>query len=252
MFSEETDYEEGVEQASPLDAFIDNGWITGVLHRVKSGKEATVYCCEADPSRSDDLFAAKVYHERERRNFKNDSLYREGRIILDRRLRKAFEKKTRAGRAFQAGSWQHFEYDALELLHGAGADVPRPVANASGAFLMEYVGDREGPAPPLNAVVLEPNEARRLFGQVMRNVELWLSLDRIHADLSPYNILYWNGGLKVIDFPQTVDPRFNPNAQDLLFRDLDNVCRYFTRFGVQADPRRITDHLWGRFKRSEL
>jgi RIO1 family len=139
----------------------------------------TVYCCEADPSRSDDLFAAKVYHEREKRNFKNDSMYREGRIILDRRMRKAFEKKSRAGRAFQAGSWQHFEYDALELLHGAGADVP-------------------------------------------------------------------------IDFPQTIDPRFNPNARDLLFRDLDNVCRYFTRFGVQADPRRITDRLWGRFKRSEL
>lgn len=250
MFRDEIEYE--AEPASPFDTFIDQGLITGVLYTVKSGKEATVYCCEADPATGADLFAAKVYRERSRRNFKNDSVYREGRVILDQRLRRAFAKKSRVGREFQAGSWQHEEYEVLTLLHGAGADVPRPLASSSGAILMEYVGDRESAAQPLQNVALEQHEAQRLFEQVLRNVELWLSLDRVHADLSPYNILYWNGSLKVIDFPQAVDPRFNTNARGLLGRDLDNVCRYFSRFGVRADPVRLADDLWRRFTRSEL
>ena len=250
MYFDESD--DDLEPASPLDPFIDEGWITGVLYAVKSGKEATVYCCEAAPGRGADLLAAKVYHARNRRNFKNESTYREGRVILDRRMRTAVEKKTKKGREFQSATWQHHEYETLVLLHGAGADVPRPYTASAGAILMEFVGDRDGAAAPLHGVTLELHAARRLFEQVMRNVELWLSLDRVHADLSPYNILYRDGRATVIDFPQAVDPRFNPNARDLLGRDVDNVCRYFDRFGVRTDAGRIADDLWYRFKRSLL
>jgi RIO kinase 1 len=244
--------EDEVDEASPLDQFIANGWITEVLHTVKSGKEATVYCCQADAATGAELVAAKVYREQHHRSFKNDSTYREGRVILDSRARRAFAKKTKFGRSFQAGSWLHGEYEALTMLHAAGADVPRPIASAESAILMEYIGDHDGAAQPLYGLQFEPDEAVRLFGQVMRNVELWLSLDRIHADLSPYNILYWQGRAVIIDFPQVVDPRFNPNARELLGRDIENVWRYFSRFGVRADPARITEHLWLRFKRSEL
>ena len=31
----------------------------------------------------------------------------------------------------------------------------------------------------------------------------------VHGDLSPHNILYWQGEAKLIDFPQVSDPRFN-------------------------------------------
>lgn len=33
-----------------LESFADDEWLTTVLYRVKGGKEATVYCCEAHPS----------------------------------------------------------------------------------------------------------------------------------------------------------------------------------------------------------
>jgi RIO kinase 1 len=247
-----TDEEEEFEQPDPLDSFLAGGWISGVLYTVKSGKEATVYCCQAGPRVDADVVAAKVYRAREHRGFKNDSVYREGRLILDKRMRRAFAKKTKAGRDFQAGSWMHTEYEVLSLLHGAGADVPRPITFSEGAILMEYIGDREQAAQPLYGLQFEREEAVRLFGQVMQNVELWLSLDRIHADLSSYNILYWQDRLTVIDFPQAVDPRFNPNARDLLLRDVENVYRYFSRFGVQADPLRLVNHLWRRFMLSEL
>ena len=136
----------------------------------------------------------------------------------------------------------------MSLLHSAGADVPRPYTRSDSAILMEYVGDADGPAPMLHRVSLDPEEARPLFDRLIRNVELWLSCGRIHADLSPFNILYWQGGLKVIDFPQAVDPASNPQALSLLERDLENVCRYWARHGVRVDANRLARRLWAEFR----
>ena len=47
------------EGASALDAFYNKGLITCVLYEVKSGKEATVYCCQAHPSTGVERLAAK-------------------------------------------------------------------------------------------------------------------------------------------------------------------------------------------------
>ncbi len=74
----------------------------------------------------------------------------------------------------------------------------------------------------------------------------------VHGDLSPYNVLYWQGRPVIIDFPQAVDARENPNAQMLLARDVANVCRYFARQGVDCDPVAIADELWGRYMRARL
>jgi RIO kinase 1 len=65
-------------------------------------------------------------------------------------------------------------------------------------------------------------------------------------------LLYWNGALTVIDFPQAVDPRFNPNARALFDRDVENVCRYFNQFGVGADAWSLADDLWRRWKYADL
>src|SRR5436309_2682820 len=91
-----------------------------------------------------------------------------------------------------------------------------------------------------------------LFTRIMRNVELWLAYNVVHGDLSAFNILWWEGNVTIIDVPQAVDPRVNPNARDLLARDIDNVCRYFSRSGVQADPARLAARLWTRFLHAEL
>jgi RIO kinase 1 len=117
---------------------------------------------------------------------------------------------------------------------------------------MEYIGNEQGAAPALQQVSVPESEVRLLFERVLGNIELFLRLNWVHGDLSAYNILYTPAGIAVIDFPQAVDPRANRNAQDLLARDLDNVCRYFGRYGVRSDANRIAHFLWGRFVRSEL
>lgn len=233
---------------SALDKFFAEGLISEILHVVKSGKEATVYCCQAQPSLGVELVAAKVYRSRDRRNFKNDAVYQEGRVILDSHLRRAVKAKSRVGREAQFSMWVHHEFEALTTLYAAGAAIPRPLRMAESAILMEYMGDREQAAPSLQGVTLHLDEVYPLFNHLMDNIQLCLEHNYIHADLSAYNILYWQGQSKIIDFPQAVDPRFNPNAFSLLVRDIDNICKYFARYDLQRDAMQLAERLWRKFK----
>src|SRR5579872_6044962 len=134
---EELEEQEILAQQDPIEAALDQffteGLITEVLHVVKSGKEATVYCCQAHPSTGVDLLAAKVYRSRNNRGFKNDAIYQEGRLILDGHVRRAVQNKSRFGREAQFGIWIDYEFAALNTLYKAGADIPKPLARSSSA-----------------------------------------------------------------------------------------------------------------------
>ncbi|HEU0003803.1 MAG TPA: RIO1 family regulatory kinase/ATPase, partial [Ktedonobacteraceae bacterium] len=226
-----------------LEHFFTEGLIAEVLYVVKSGKEATVYCCQAHPSTGAELLAAKVYRSRNNRGFKNDAIYQEGRRILDGHVRRAVQNKSRFGREAQFGIWIDYEFAALNALYKAGADTPKPITRSSSAILMEYLGDRQQAAPSLQSVELSRDAVYPVFDRLMRNIELWLANNYVHADLSAYNVLYWQQQVRIIDFPQAVDPRFNPNARSLLTRDIENICRYMERYGLQRDGHAIADRL---------
>jgi RIO kinase 1 len=117
---------------------------------------------------------------------------------------------------------------------------------------MEYLGDEATAAPPLYCVELSPEQARRSHARLIWNIEQFLAQNWVHGDLSPYNILFWQGTAWVIDFPQAVDARVNRNAADLLYRDVENVCAYFEAYGIRSDPDRITRSLWRRYRFAEL
>ncbi len=228
--------------------------IADVLGKVKGGKEATVYCCAAHPASGLELIAAKIYRPRIFRNLRNDALYRRGRPLLDglgrtvrdhRHLR-AVAKGTRVGHDIEHTSWLAHEYRTIELLHGAGADVPRPLAQGENAILMEYIGELGQPAPTLNQVTLRRGEARPLFRRLLHNVELMLACGRVHADLSAYNVLYWRGEVTIIDFPQAIDPRVHPAAFPILQRDVERLCQYFARYGIASEPQELAEQLWAR------
>src|SRR5262245_44890881 len=75
--------------------FFEDGWIEEVLFPVKSGKEATVYCCRACPGRGEAYFALKAYRSRQDRNFRNAAVYQEGRILGKARTMRAVRNKSR-------------------------------------------------------------------------------------------------------------------------------------------------------------
>ena len=242
---------------SSLAAFYEQALISDVLSLVKGGKEASVYCCDAHPATGSGLLAAKVYRPRMFRSLRNDKMYRQGREVLTAEGRpagkqagtiaRAIRNKTSFGLHAAHTSWLMHEFTALERLYEAGAAVPRPVAPAENAILMSYHGNSVMAAPTLNTVELDRGEAQDLFGEVMRNVDLMLQHDLVHGDLSPYNILYWEGEIVIIDFPQVVSVKTNPKAHFILRRDLQRTCDYFRGQGVDCDPQDLFETFWRRY-----
>ena len=236
-----------------LGDFYEHQWISDVLRRVKGGKEASVYQCRAGTAiPGDRLVAAKVYRPRMLRNLKNDAAYREGRTDLDAEGRQiindgdlhAMAKRTAYGEELRHTSWIAYEFDTLQALRAAGADVPEAYAMQKNAVLMGYIGDGLGCAPTLSEVSLDRAEAKSLFERVIRNIDILLNADRIHGDLSAYNILYWQGDITLIDFPQVVSVEGNRNAFKIFERDVSRICDYFAKQGYRVDARKLAAELW--------
>ncbi len=235
-----------------LGSFYEHKWITDVLRRVKGGKEASVYQCQPGAEVDAPLVAAKVYRPRSLRNLKNDGEYRIGRVDLDedgnalvkRADIHAIAKRTNYGEELRHQSWIAYEFKTLENLYEAGVDVPKPYALEKNAILMEFVGDLATAAPPLNSVTLDVDEAKELYERVIRDIDIMLTHNRIHGDLSAYNILYWEGDIKLIDFPQVVLPESNPSSWNIFQRDVIRICQYFSSQGVDCDARKLASDLW--------
>ena len=246
--------------SSSLEDFFERNLITEVIQILKSGKEATVCCCRAHANLGGGLLAAKIYKPLEQRSFKNDQMYRAGKgyhagkQMRGGRYARALANKSDFGREVQLGSWSSFEWDNINHLFDIGADVPRPIAqsHSGAAILMQYIGDEQTPAPQLRTLRLTPPQANHVYSRICRNIQLMLSHNRIHGDLSPFNILFWKNDPIMIDFPQSIDPRENPRSYELLCRDIENVWRYCNKFSPQGDPWRLAGRLWSDFLRARL
>jgi RIO kinase 1 len=246
---------------SSLTQFYEEDLITDVLHTVKSGKEASVYCCKAHPRTGMDYLAAKIYRPRMFRSLRNDAIYRDsrehhdadGQMLRGTRSTKAYMRKNEAGRLVQVSQWIAYEYATQEILYAHGARVPKPFSQIGNSLLMEYIGALNDPAPLLREIRLTPEEAPVLFNDVLQNIELALVCHRIHGDLSEYNILYWQGSAVLIDFAQAVDPKMNAaGVFPLLLRDIERVYQYFAHYGVEANPSLLAADMWTRYLQGML
>jgi RIO kinase 1 len=112
---------------------------------------------------------------------------------------------------------------------------------------MDFIGDEMMAAPTLNGIDLEPREARTLFERLVHNLGLMLSQRRVHGDLSAYNILYWDGEITLIDFPQAINPLKNPNAYVIFQRDVTRICEYFIAQGLKIEPGKLAADLWQNY-----
>ena len=86
-----------------------------------------------------------------------------------------------------------------------------------------------------------------------------LAYGRVHGDLSAYNILYWDGRSDPDRFPaggqqprrprdrHVLDSTPNPDAYDILARDVVRVCDYFGRYGQRVDGPRLAAALWSQY-----
>ena len=92
---------------------------------------------------------------------------------------------------------------------------------------MQYLGVEHTPAPRLIDAQLDAGTKRHVRETIERSLRILLENGVVHADLSPYNVLWWDDKPWIIDFPQAADTRRNPNWQEFYERDVANVRRYF-------------------------
>lgn len=211
------------------------------LGLLKTGKEADVFLIErAVPGAESCLLAAKRYRAAEHRLFHRASSYTEGRRGRDSRENRAVRLKSGFGRQIEATRWSQAEFATLKQLWTAGVRVPYPVQVDGGEILMEFIGDGRAAAPRLAQTDPDPDQLRWLWAQVVEAMITFGSLQLVHGDLSPFNVLVrgMDGPepeLVIIDVPQVLDLVSNPNGVDFLHRDCRNLADWFVRKGLPVD-----------------
>lgn len=227
----------------PRDWLVTGAYQDTRLGMLKTGKESEVHLVARTSGERTTLLAEKSFKARERRAFQNDWLYRGVWGQGTRRESRAMKKQTRFGHEAAHARWIAHEWESLVLLHDAGATVPPPVELLEDGYLMAFIGDGGRAAPRLSEVDLAPDDARRVWDELVAEVALLVAADRVHGDLSAYNILWWRERAVLIDFSQTVDIVMHPAAFELLTRDITSLGRYFARRGVDIDVTRVLDRI---------
>jgi RIO kinase 1 len=214
---------------------------------LKSGKEAEIFLVERRYASGPRLLAHKRYRPRypvkgqlREEGFSNSTVYRGDSIykagwFLPTRDKRALMGGSRYGHELAGRLWPIQEFTMLTRAWQAGASVPYPVEQADHGVLMAFIGDDEQAAPKLAQARLSPAELALAWGQLLGNLRALTDAGLVHADLSAYNLLWWEGRLVLIDLPQAVEFTTNADAYDLLHRDVANVGDWFGRHGVPVD-----------------
>ncbi len=203
-----------------LQNLIGEGVFATLDYPVSTGKEAVVFhASTADGSGK----AVKIYRI-SNSTFKTISVYIEG----DPRFKRV--KKATKPTLF---AWAQKEYLNLVRMQDAGVRVPTPSRVESNVLVMGYVGDDTMPAPLLRNATLDDPKA--VFKDVVENLRAIRKAGLVHADLSEYNLLFWEEKVFVIDVGQSV-PLDHPRAAEWFQRDVGNIARYFHRLRVDVTP----------------
>lgn len=219
---------------------------------LKSGKEAEIFLVERRFAESGSrLIAHKRYRPRypgkgelREKGFSNSTMYRGDAVYkagwnLRTRDRRAIlaGNKSSWGHELAAQLWPHQEWEMLRRAWEAGVAVPYPVERTEDGLMMSFIGDPDElvAAPKLAQAGLSAAELRTAWQQVLASVGALTLAGLVHADLSAYNLLWWEGRVVVIDLPQAVEFTTNTDAFELLHRDIANVGEWFGRRGVAVD-----------------
>lgn len=247
-----------------LVKWINNKLIKSVDYPLSEGKEATVFRATVGAKllprlqKRQQFVAIKVF-KYDTSSFLHMSKYIEG----DPRFHSIKHSRRPLVR-----QWASKEFANLKTAYDAGAPVPQPFLHRENCIAMEFIGTHEGrPYALLQDVVVQ--EPRRVFRKIMNGVKKFYSVKLVHADLSPYNILVrqkQNGEHKnesddakesreggegfteepvFIDVGQSVLLQ-HPNSKNFLQHDVQTICTYFAKLGVEADWQKELEKIVGK------
>jgi len=205
---------------------------------ISTGKEANVFY--ADSIQNDDVVpaAVKIYRI-ETGEFRKMGEY----IFGDTRFR--IGKTTREELIFL---WTEKEFRNLKRAYRAGASVPQPIVYLKNVIIMEFIGVDEIPAPVLSGIpdISEFADPFDLYKQIIKDVKLiYQNAGLVHADLSEYNVLLLDEKPYIIDMGQSV-LKDHPHAMSYLERDIRNILRFFSKYGIKEDIDSVIELIKGK------
>ncbi|MCK5184952.1 MAG: serine/threonine protein kinase, partial [Candidatus Heimdallarchaeota archaeon] len=94
----------------------------------------------------------------------------------------------------------------------------------------------------------------KIFNGIISEIrKLFVKGKIVHGDLSEYNVIITpKEDFLIIDFPQ-YESAEHVNAGELLYRDINNICKYFKRkFKVESDPQTILEVIVEEYEKQKL
>jgi len=221
---------------SDLNELSKRGFLDELIAGIKTGKEAAVFLGK----NPEGLVAVKIYTDLRVRSFRRDQSYRQGRFIGDSRIEKAIEQGSQKGLDAHQILWVQEEFRQMQHLDWHSVRVPKAIAVSGISLVMEFIGDEHGnPAPRISDLKMEKEAAEEAFRQSVENLKRIVRSGRVHGDYSTFNILWHEEKAVVIDFPQVMEFKNNPNANAFLKRDVHSLCKSFMKQGVIADEIKV-------------
>jgi len=200
--------------------FLNKSIIDEIHGVVKAGKESRVYWGK---DKQGNELAIKIYLTVSAEFRKGMLKYIEG----DPRF-KGVRRDTRS----LVFAWAQKEFRNLEQAIAAKVRVPKPIAVKNNVLIMEFIGKNGICAPSMKEH--PPRNPEKIYKTLLNYLRrLYRKAELVHGDLSEYNVMIWNGRPIIFDVSQAV-PLSHPLADTLLYRDLKNINRYFSRLGVKV------------------
>jgi len=205
----------------------NKGIIKALGGSISTGKEANVFYAEGEERE----LAIKIYRMASS-TFKAMDAY----IMKDPRF-----TNIRNNRRDIIFAWTRKEFQNLTRAKSAGIRVPEPLVAEKNILIMEFMGEDKVPYPLLKNTHLENEEAELVYDRIVEYMRLLhKEANLVHADLSEYNILIDPADKTpvFIDMGQSVTLE-HPNAREFLYRDVQNILRFFSRYGITDKPEEL-------------
>jgi len=220
-----------------LYKFVNGGVLDAINGVISTGKEAVIMHADGGPGPERDTdepmnvpkeCAVKVF-----KTTLNEFKTRDKYIRDDYRFKDRFSKQNPRKVIHM---WAEKELHNLAKMAKGGIRVPEIVVLKKHVLIMSFIGREGRPAPKLKDAAdnMSRKDLDLAYSQVVEMMEqLYSVCHLVHADLSEYNILWYEKEAWFIDVSQAVEP-IHPSGLDFLLRDCTNVYNFFAKKGVEC------------------
>ncbi|KPJ02494.1 Serine/threonine-protein kinase RIO3 [Papilio xuthus] len=222
--------EMGLDEPTRLILFkmINNGMLEDINGVISTGKESVVLHANGDQS-FPDLVVPKECAIKVFKTTLNEFKTRDKYIEADYRFKDRFSKQNPRKIVHM---WAEKEMHNMMRIQKIGLNCPEMVCLKKHILVMSFIGRDNKPAPKLRDVILKPEKWESVYNEIVDAMHKLYNVGHlVHADLSEYNILWWENKCWFIDVSQSVQPD-HPNGLEFLLRDCRNIVNFFEKKGV--------------------